>query len=268
MHKKIFTGFIIAVMLGLSGCAVSSGTESTQGNDDTEYSVYGTDDGAVTYDFGGGNNAAEVSGDPIERNGNTVEVSAPDGSISIDKAKELVDSCSFEKFYLPVKTADCGKYYYGTINIGCEEYYSMCFYLEKNSLLMYVGTDFAVSCDGKEVLKKNWTGTYEEVELGSSSDDKTFDEMYEGAEITPEEALFALNGVEAEKLGLTEKLSSYTFEIDSKLYTRKSIKCYQITPKLNYENGITLGSPIYVTADGTNRIMMYDSAGDDYVKIN
>ena len=268
MNKRILAVLVSAVMLGLCGCN-GGGTgdeEEYYGGDDV--SVYVESDGTVVYDFEPEKSKAEHSdGKLVERTEQSIEVSAPEGSIDMKKAEEMIDSCSYEEFYLPGKVSDYQKYYSGTVEKNRKKYYSINLYLEKDSVRMYVGTNILVACDGSEILKQSWTGSYMPVETGSSKNDPSPEKLYKNVKILPDEALFVLNDVSSEKLGLDQKLSAYTFEIDNKLYTRKSLKCYQITPKLTYENTIKMGSPIYVVADGTNRIMMKIEDKEDYKEI-
>ena len=264
MKRVILTICSTAVVLALCGCVSGKNNNSEVSGEDVSVIA---DEDKVTYQLSGSDEFSEVGGKVIERDNREAEVSAPEGSISLEKAKETVDTCAFEQFYLPSATADYKKYYYGTVDFNGKDYYSMCFYTEKNSVRMYVGTDFYVSCDGKEVLRCDWSGNPTEAEIGGNSTDKTFEQLYKGAEITPNDALFVLNNIEAAKLGLTEKLSSYTFEIDTKLSTKRGIKCYCITPKLKYENGTKLFNTIYVTADKTDRILMYSEQTGDYEQL-
>lgn len=265
MKRTIFAVCCAALVIAFCGCGADKGDNTEESSDRVSVIV---DDDNLIYQIDGTQEISEVGGKIVERSTDEPEVSSPDGSITLEKAKETVDSCSFEQFYLPSEITKYQKYYYGTVKLNNKDYYSMCFYLEKNSVRMYVGTDFYVSCDGGEVLRCDWSGNLVDCEIGGNSGDKTAEELYSGAKITPEDALFALNGTESAKLGLTEKLSSYTYEIDAKLYTKRGIKCYCVTPKLKYENGIKILSPIYVTADGTGRLLMYNEQTSDYEQVN
>lgn len=265
MKRLVLSVLGAALVITFCGCGAGTDTD-TDTNSDTVSVVM--EDDKLIYKTENADEFSEVGGKLVERGADEPEASAPEGSITLDRAKEIADSCAFEQFYLPSPTSNYEKYYYGTVNLNNNEYYSMCFYTEKDSVRMYVGTDFYVSCDGKNVLRCDWSGNLVDCEIGGNSGDKTAEELYSGAKITPEDALFALNGTESEKLGLTEKLSSYTYEIDAKLYTKRGIKCYCVTPKLKYENGIKILSPIYVTADGTGRLLMYNEQTSDYEQVN
>lgn len=256
MFRKL--SLIAAVLVLAASCGCSSGDKSdTVRNEDV--SMYVTSDGEIVYDFGDGEEFEEFSGQP-ETRGETKDASAPEGSISIEQAEKIVDGCSFKSFYLPGKTANYKKYYYETINGEEDSFYRMYFYLEKNGVRLYTGTDFMVSCDGKSVSKRDWTGSYQDVKTDTASEDPKPEELYPGAKTTPEDAIFAICNVDAKRLGLTESLQTYVFETDDRLYTQKSIECFKITPKLVYSTGIKLCSPIYITADGTDRIFMTDPA--------
>ena len=268
MNKRILVVLVSVIMFGLCGCN-GGGTGDEQeyyGGDDM--SIYEESDGTVVYDFEPEKSKVEHSdGKLTERTEDSIEVSAPEGSIDMKKAEELIDSCSYEEFYLPSKVSGYQKYYSGTVEKNRKKYYAISLYLEKDSVRMYVGTNILVACDGSEILKQSWTGSYMSVELGGSKNDPSPEKLYKNVKVMPGDALFALNNVSPEKLGLDQKLSAYTFEIDNKLYTRKSLKCYQITPKLTYENTTKMASPIYVVADGTNRIMMKIEDKEDYKEI-
>ena len=254
MFRKISAIAAAAVLLTACGC--SSGDKTGEIRNE-EVSMYVTSDGEIVYDFGTEEEFEEFSGDPESRGG-TKEVTAPTGSISIEQAEKIVDDCSFKSFYLPGKTAEYKKYCHEIINEDETSWYHMYFYLEKNGVRLYTGTDFRVSCDGKSVTKRDWTGSYQEVKTGSASGDPTQQELFPGAKTSPEDAVFAICNVDAKRLGLTESLQTYLFETDDKLCSKKSIDCYKITPKLIYPNGIKMCSPIYIAADGTDRILMTD----------
>lgn len=264
MKKRILTLCSVAIIIAFCGCSTGRNSDVDESSERVSVTA---DSGIITYQTDNTQEFSDVGGNIRERDANEPEVSAPDGSITIEQAKELVDKCAFEQFYLPSAVSDYKKYYYGTVKMNDKNYYSMCFYAEKNSVRMFVGTDFYVSCDGDEILRCDWSGNLEDVEPIGNSEDKNEKEIYKDSKISAEDALFLLNDVGSKKLGLTEKLNSYTFEIDAGLSTKRGIKCYCITPKLKYENGIKIFKPIYVTADGTDRILMYNETTSDYEEI-
>ena len=258
---------LAAVMLcGMCGCSNGGSSQSTDDTSDVGAVVYQNSDGAVVFEFDDTNSFEEVGGKIADRRNEKTFTVLKDG-ISQKKAEEIVDSCTFTAFYLPSPVKNYQKYYYGNVELGGKEYYSMYFYIEKSGIKMFAGTNFLVASDGSQVYSADWSGSYKEVKINSASQDIDTKELYKDAKITPEEALLLLNKAEAESLKLKESLYAYTFEIDAKLYEKKSILCYRITPKLQYENGISLSEPIYVTADGTNRILMADSTGEDYRQV-
>ena len=132
---------------------------------------------------------------------------------------------------------------------------------------MFVGTDVLVSDDGKAVYRLDSTNSYQSVQPGTASEDKTADQMYEGAKIKPVDALLSIFDLDKERLGLTEEIIDYTFEADDELVTKKSVKCYQFTPKISYNGGIQFSSPIYVAADDSGRIFALDKTKNEYVDV-
>ena len=264
MKKRILALCSAALILAFCGCSTGGANDADSGSDRVSVKA---DEDKVTYQIDTEQEFSEVGGKVVERTADEPEVSAPDGSITLEQAKKIVDSCAFEQFYLPSAVADYKKYYYGTVELNDKSYYSMCFYAEKNSVRMFAGTDFYVSCDGEEVLRCDWSGNLTDAEPGGNSKDKSEEELYKNAKISAVDALFLLNNVEAEKIGLTEKLNSYTFEIDAGLSEKRGIKCYCITPKLKYENGTKLGKSIYVAADGTDAILMFNENTNDYEQV-
>ena len=270
MKKKIMLAALLALSIaGLCGCTGEGerDPENPDGSGDIQISV--DSEGKVVYDLHPEESAPDPkkTGDLIERDTKEKEIIPPKSSISKEEAEKLVDSCSFEGFYLPSKAADFEKFYYDITKRNGKDYFYLCFYKEKNSVRIYFGTDVLVACDGSEILKKDWTGTYVPCEKDSGKKDKSQEELYPGAKKSASEALFAICGLDMKKLGLKESLSDYTFETDSKLDTREGVKCYKFTPKLNYEAVTKLGSPVFVTADGTDRVLVLDQKTNKYTEI-
>ena len=265
MIKKIAALAAAAVMLAACGCSQKNNDSAEKENSDVK--IYQDSNGALVYEFSNDTPFEEISGQP-ETRGESRAVSAPEDAISIEEAEKAADSCSFKEFYLPTKVSDYKKYYYETISGEEQCYYRMCCYLEKNGVRLFMGTDFLVSCDGKEVSKRDWTGSYQDVKPGSAKDDPSADTLYPGAKVMPTEAIFAICDVDQKKLGLTESLQTYIFEVEPELFNKKSIDCYKATPKLVCSDGIKLGNPIYITADGTNRILINDPKTNELVLVN
>lgn len=265
MKKFISTILSAALLLGLCGCAFGTAEDPMDAEQNNGTRTYITSDGAVVFERSMDNPTEEISGNIITRDTTEKDVSAPEGSISFEEAVRLTDACSYKELFLPTAVQNYQKHYFGTIEENGIPYYDIGFFLEKNSVRIFVGTELLVSCDGKSILKKDWTGSWMPLEEEGTSD--ISGNPFADVPSTPQDALFALTKVDSRKLGLSEGFFTYTYEIDTKLHERKSIKCYKITPKLEYENGLRYAAPIYVTADGTNRIMLHDDATDDYILI-
>lgn len=257
MKKKIIIGLLLLALLTFSSCKQSdkdleTQSETVSGN----YRV--TSDGIyVTRDENILQSSAE-DGELLGHTGDNIEVSAPEGSISISQAVEILESCAFEKFYLPQKVSTYETYYYKTVEINEEMYYMLGLYTTQKGTRLYLGTNVFVSCDGRSVMKQTWMGGYAPVEIGSGKNDKSFEELYPEAKITPEQALFVLAEKGSSALELTQDVTQYTFEIDSWLSQEQNMDCYRIVPKLTYEHSTKLFEPIYVSVDGKNRVFIRD----------
>lgn len=263
--KKIII-FVSLLAMAFTLCACSQ-EEDNGGVVDvpstTEF--YETSDGTLVYNDG----ASKINeGSLIERNGDNIEVSAPENSISIDKAEEMLNTCAFEDLYLFQSVKDYKKYYCGTVSYNDSMYYSFDFYAEKDGQRVFAGTNCLVSCDGKNILKKDWTGDYVVVKQNKAKSEKSPSELYKSAKVMPNEALLSLTAFSKDQLGLEYELISYTFEGETETQTIKSIKCYKFTPKLYYTNSVKMLSPYYVTVDGSNRIFTADKENSgEYIEI-
>lgn len=252
-RSLLFIG-VLSFFLILCGCSQNTDTEDSLDISTTQ--MYETSDGNLAYE----NNFKEVSqGSLIERNGNQKQVSAPDGSIEFDEVIKTLDLCSFEELYLPQSVDNYKKYYSDTVTYDGTLYYSIDLYIEANGKRAFVGTNCLVACDGSQVLKKTWTGDYLPTQLNASSSDKTYSELYGDTDVTPNDALSNLISLSESKLGFEHNLLSYTFEIDTKFFDIENVKCYRITPKLNYTNSVSMLSPYYVAADGSDKIFIKDT---------
>ena len=265
--KKGLAIFSSVLLLSFCGCALGTAEDPMDNTLDANTKTYVTSDGTVVMERSTVNNPEEVSGNLVKRDTAEKKVSAPEESISYEEALKLADSCDYRKLYLPTKVSDYKKFYLGTVEYNEDTYYNIGFYVEKNSVKMFVGTDILVNCCGDEILKKDWTGSYLLMETEGGQKNNSADEDFSDVVTKPQDVLFALTKTDARRFGLSESLFSYTYEIDSKLYDRKNIKCYKITPKIEYENGLVYSTPLYVTADGTNRIIIHDDTTDDYVLV-
>ena len=201
----------------------------------------------------------------INRNQNKT-VSAPEESISFKEACEMLDKMSMKETYLPQSMKDYKKLYFGTIDYVSEKYYSVYPYIEAANKKIFVGTNCLVSCDGSDILKKTWIGDYAEV-TSSADTDKSLEELYPGAKVTPNEILTVL--AEHEKsLSLEHDISKYIFEVADKLVDIDGKKCYKIMPKIEFMDGIRICQSFYGTVDGSNEIWQADiSQNGKYKKL-
>ena len=262
MLKKWMVLILSAALATFCACTPvnDQGSESLT---DNSLNMYEDENGTVYYNFGE-STVEPDAGALIERSYGNQEVSAPKKSISFSEAEQLLDSCAFEEFALPSKVADYKKLYNKTVEVRGKAYYSVSFYAEQNSVRMFVGNDAYVACDGTDVLAVTILGTYNDVEIGGSKNDKELSELYPGAEITPVEALFVINSIEPISIGLKEKLINYTFEFGEGLSDAKNLSCYKIMPKLSYEHTQSYQTPIYVAADGSNTVMIFNGKTDEF----
>ena len=168
--------------------------------------------------------------------------------------------------YLPESMKNYKKMYFGTIDYMSEKYYSVYPYIEAANKKIFVGTNCLVSCDGSLALKKTWIGDYSEL-TESADNDKSLDELYPGAKVTPNDILKVM--AEKEKsLSLEYDITKYIFEISSQLVDIEGKKCYKIMPKLEYMDSVTILQSFYGTIDGSNEIWQADiSDNGKYKKI-
>lgn len=243
---KALTAMLLVLSLGLCGC--SQNNNSNNDNNQNQSSV--TEDESKVF---------------IERK-DAGEPSAPEESISFEKACEILDKCSMKETYLPQSMKDYKKLYFGTIDYMSEKYYSVYPYIEAANKKIFVGTNCLVSCDGSLVLKKTWIGDYSEL-TESADNDKSLDELYPGAKVTPNDILKVM--AENEKsLSLEYDMTKYVFEVGSQLVDIEGKKCYKIMPKLEYMDSVTILQSFYGTIDGSNEIWQADiSDNGKYKKI-
>lgn len=265
IYSKIIIGTLVVSVLSLSGCKKGSFSDMSPNNQNSVEGYTVTSEG-IYIDTEKISDVSVEDGYLIGHTGDKPDVSAPQGSISFEDAVKILDSCSFEKFYLPQKVSNYEKHYYETIRHNEDDCYMIGFYINKNGASIYLGTNALVSCDGKKVYKQSWMGSYEEVKIGSSENDKTFQELYPDAKITPDDALFVIESKGKAALELMENLTQYTFEIDTGLVEKNGVKCYAVYPKLNYEHRVKIFECIYVSADGENRVFIKDNESEDEYK--
>ena len=230
--KKMIVLALLCGTVFLCGCSAKQNTSSESSIDSNVI---------VVSDM-----SQEPLGDERIKRPASPEVSAPEGSISIDQACKLLDSCGMEDLYLSESMSTYKKYYFNTVDYLGEKYYSFYPYLEAGGKTVYVGTNVLVSCNGNVVLKKNWMSDYETVTQGAAQNDRPYTERYPDAKISPNEALAVL--AENEKhLGLKFGISEYIFEFNDTTSEVNGKPCYRITPKLEYIDHIELLKPVYVS---------------------
>ena len=242
--KKLIATALLCAAVSLCGCSQKQDKPSESITDSNVIVVSDTSQTSL------GNDRIKRSASP--------EVSAPDGSISIEQALRMLDSCGMEELYLSESMSTYKKYYFNTVDYLGEKYYSFYPYLEADGKMIYVGTNVLVSCNGTMVLAKNWMGGYEPVTQASAQNDKPYTERYPDAKISPNEALASLVKNEG-KLGLEYSIPEYIFEFDDGTTDIDGKPCYRITPKLEYLDHIELLKPIYVSADKNAAIVKNDN---------
>ncbi len=269
MKKRLLALLFAGIMCLMCGCSDddsgSSGNAPEFGGVDV--SMYENEDGNVVYHYNldGETPGGESSVDTLVHRAEEKKVEAADGGISLQKAEEILDSCSSYRVYLPGKIKNFKKRFNDIIQFNDKDYYSISFYVEKNSVRMYVGSDVIVACDGSEVYRQDAAGSYRPLEPGTAGNDKETAAMYPDAKITPEDALFTLYKYDRGKIGLDENMLDYTFEVREELSVMNNIQCYQITPKLTYASSVKLCPLIYVAADGSERVLILSSDKTGYV---
>ena len=241
--KKLIATALLCSAVSLCGCSSNQKTGSESGIDSNIIVVSDT--------------SLAPTGDERIKYNASPEVSAPDGSISIEEAYKLLDSCGMEDLYLTESMSAYSKYYFNTVDYHGEKYYSFYPFITAEGKRLLVGTNVLVSCSGTVVLAKNWMGGYDTVTPASAQNDKPYTERYTDAAISPNEALAALAKNEKE-LGLKYDISEYVFEFDDRTADVNGKPCYRITPKLEYLDHIELLKPLYVSADKDAAIVKND----------
>ncbi len=238
--KKLITIALLCTAVSLCGC--SSKQQKPSQND-------GSDDNIIIVPD---TSQAPMGNERIKRPASP-EVSAPDGSISIEEAYKLLDGCRMEDMYLVESMSTYKKYYFNTVDYLGEKYYSFYPYLEVGGKRIFVGTNVLVSCNGSVVLAKNWVGSYDIVTQAASQNDKPYTEKYPDAKISPNEALTAFAEKES-VLGLEYGIEEYIFESNDTTSDINGIPCYRIIPKIEYLDHIDILGNYYVSADSSKRI--------------
>ena len=240
--KKILYLFMAAMVFSLGGCS-----ENNAVSDDLPSAASNTASAYV-----------------VQKNENKT-VSSPNESISFEEACELLDKCSMTELELPQSAKDFQKYYFGTVDYYGKSYYSVYFYTEKDDKKIFVGSNVLVSCDGSFALVKNLFGQYEKLTENGCTSDKNYQELYPDAKISPAEALRSL----ADKdLQTDYPLSKLVFDFGTALTEIQGIPCYDVTPKVEFTDSMTMLQKIYITADGSDKALkndLYDK--NEYIEL-
>lgn len=255
MGKKVFTALLtLALAAGLCGCA-SPSAESSKSNENSSTLIYSI-----------GEQVSIPQGELITR-ADGDESALPEGSISVSEAESILDGCEFSQFYLPESVSVFKKHFEGVEKHSEKDCLIFSFYTEKDGERLYLGTKAAVSADGRSVFKLGWANAYEPAEMSSADKDRTNNELYPDAAVSPSEAVTAILDKDKASLGLDLDLKEYTFETDTKTQTIMGVPCYKFTPKLYYDLSIKLCSPVFVTSDGKANVLILDPSTAGYTVI-
>ena len=195
------------------------------------------------------------------------EISVSEGGIELEEAYSLLDDCSAEQLYLPESVKSYKKLCIGIIERNDKKYYSVYNYLENGGMKIILGTNCLVSCDGSEILKKNWMSGYDVVKINTSYGDKSYTENYPGAKISPNDAVILLTGKGSDALELDYDIDKYIYEVNKDIRTLDGVEYYSVTPKLQFTDSITVLSPCYVSTDGNGSICIPDKLNGEKYKI-
>lgn len=251
MKKILYLLIASALMLSLEGCTEdnnSSVTDDIQ-NDTSVSDTQKNEDNSQIY--------------IINKNENKT-VFSPNDSVSFEKACELIDKCSMSELEIPQSAENFRKYYFGTVNYYNKSYYSVYLYTEKDDKKVFVGNNILVSCDGTYALVKNLFGQYDKLTENGSETDSDYQELYPDAKTSPVEAL---KNLADKNLQLDYSLTQLIFNVNRELSEIQGINCYEITPSVEFTNSITMLPKLYITADGSGRVLKYDNSEDDYIEL-
>ncbi len=194
------------------------------------------------------------------------DLTVPEGYISLDDAVELLYKCNREYMYLPENANTYKAYCTGIADYENSDYYSIYLYLDAGDERITVGTAYLVSCDGKTVRKKTWTGEFTSLKLDGSASDKDLSVRFPDAKITPNEALKMI----AERkplLKLEFPLADYVFEMNENLYEADGAMCYNFTPKIEYTDHINLLGGFFVNIDGSAVYYSLPDTDGHYIEV-
>ena len=241
MKKIVYLLMISAMLFSIGGCSENNGVSVTEDESRTDSQAY-----------------------IIQKNQNKTVLS-PNDSISFEKACEFLDKCSMTELELPQSAKDFQKYYFGTVDYYGKTYYSVYFFTEKDDKKVFVGNNVLVSCDGSFALVKNLVGQYEKLTENGCTSDTDYHELYPDVKTSPVEALQCL----ADKNLQTDySLSKLVFDFGTELTEIQGIPCYETTPKVEFTDSMTMLQKIYITADGSGKVLkndLYDK--NEYIEL-
>lgn len=194
------------------------------------------------------------------------DIPVPEEGISFDEAVDILYTCSREEMYLPENANTYKAYCTGIVNHNNNDYYSVYLYTDTGTEKITVGTPYLVSCNGKTVRKKTWTGEYTKLKKGGSESDKPLSERFPGAKITPNEALKMI-AEKKDSLKLDEPVSEYIFEMNEKLYEANGLMCYNFTPKLEYTDHTNFLGGFFVSIDGLAVFYSLPDSDGRYIEV-
>ncbi len=264
--KKIILVSALILSLSFCGCSAEGDNSEKTESSASQGAEVSADESGITYTIRDVSHDTST-GDRIVISDDQDDISAPDDSISFKDACDIIDSCNMEELYLPQSAKDYKKLYCSTVKYQGKDYYSIYNYLEVKGQKIPVGTNCLVACDGSEILKKDWVGGYDPVKKNTAKNDKSIEDKYPDAKITPNEAITDA-AEKGEKLGLEYEVSSYVFEADDTLTEINGVACYKLTPKTEYTNSIELHTAIYVNAYGSGEVYLPVLGTDKYTTIS
>ena len=251
MEKRIITAALLLSLL-LCGCGSTTGDNGNTSVAETA----GTESRVVNVDSSVNSKASAG----VVAAHSAVSYTAPEGSITFEEVCVILDRCSYKDLYLPQSVSDYEKICTGITKHNEKDYYQVYFYLSKGEEKVFMGTSCLVACDGKSVSRKNWFGTYEEIGTNKAKDDPTWQDIYPGAAVTPNEAMLVLLDKSFNALGLQYELSQYVFEVKSDVKSIEGIECYSVIPKIETGNAVTMLQNCYISTDGSNTVFVPDSS--------
>ena len=240
MKRTMALILCVFTFAGLTACRDTETEESS----DYDVDVSQTSDGTLIIGDASETSTEEVS----QRNLNEAEVSASDGSISFDEAVELLQSCQSTDMYLPDSPSEYEAFYVETTTINDIECYRIDLYLNVNSVPMFVGVPYAVSCDGQYVLEKTIVGSWSIIEPVSAEEQEDYLTIYDSPSFSPNEAIESVEKLTLEQVGIENELTDYYLRFEKTLYTVVDDECYRISVTAYTSSGVQIAAFIFVSA--------------------